>query len=77
MTSLFFLFFSEKKIKNIFFGKKNFCLKIGKIPITIHCISHIFKPFLLKCGVGVFFSGGVGYGWTRGMGGLVGTEMVK
>ncbi len=56
MTSLFFsffLFFSEKN----FFLKKNFCTKIGKIPITIHYISHIFKPFLLMGGVGVFLSG--------------------
>jgi hypothetical protein len=74
----FFSFFFRKKI---FFLKKNFCTKIGKIPITIHYISHIFKPFLLMGGVGVFLSGWVGYGWTRGMGGWVGlfmgAEMVK
>ena len=50
----FFSFFFRKKK---FFLKKNFCTKIGKIPITIHYISHIFKPFLLMGGVGVFLSG--------------------
>jgi hypothetical protein len=64
-----FFFFRKKN----FFLKKNFCTKIGKIPITIHYISHIFKPFLLMGGVGVFLSG-----WERerdcvfmGMGGLI------
>jgi hypothetical protein len=54
----FFLFFSKKILKKI--SKKNSYKKFQKI---------IYNRGM--SGVGVFLSGWVGYGWTRGMRGWV------